>query len=332
WGRALQAQGDYAGAERHVEEGLALASRIGDLRLESTTTGQLGILAFQVGRYGAARSYYQRALELARSIGDRLIESGMLNNLGETERTLGNYEASFDVFQAGRRICAEIGQRLADAYMLCNIAHVTLPRVGGALSRDRPHDDAVRAARRACPRRARAGRRRRGARDGRRDRRPLRRRRLGRRHRGSALDPPDVPRRACPRRRAARARVPRARPRAPAATQRSARCRRARRVPRQRADAPANRRRLARRGPCGRRLNDQRRAGVSPIAAVPRAGRGARIPVVSAVPRTMTAHPATIGRLRRSPRKTPPQRIANGGIRNVTATAFVGPALAMRRK
>ena len=134
WGRALQAQGDYAGAERHVEEGLALASRIGDLRLESTTTGQLGILAFQVGRYGAARSYYQRALELARSIGDRLIESGMLNNLGETERTLGNYEASFDVFQAGRRICAEIGQRLADAYMLCNIAHVTLQRGDAAES------------------------------------------------------------------------------------------------------------------------------------------------------------------------------------------------------
>jgi tetratricopeptide (TPR) repeat protein len=128
WGRALQAQGDYAGAERHVEEGLALARRIGDRRLESTTTGQLGILAFQVGRYGAARSYYQRALELARSIGDRLIESGMLNNLGETERALGNYEASFEVFQAGRRICAEIGQRLADAYMLCNIAHVTLQR------------------------------------------------------------------------------------------------------------------------------------------------------------------------------------------------------------
>jgi class 3 adenylate cyclase/tetratricopeptide (TPR) repeat protein len=134
WGRALQAQGDYAGAERHVEEGLALARRIGDLRLESTTTGQLGILAFQVGRYGAARSYYQRALELARSIGDRLIESGMLNNLGETERTLGNYEASFEVFQAGRRICAEIGQRLADAYMLCNIAHVTLQRGDAAES------------------------------------------------------------------------------------------------------------------------------------------------------------------------------------------------------
>jgi len=134
WGRALQAQGDYAGAERHVEEGLALARRIGDLRLESTTTGQLGILAFQVGRYGAARSHYQRALELARSIGDRLIESGMLNNLGETERALGHYDASFEVFQAGRRICAEIGQRLADAYMLCNIAHVTLQRGDAAES------------------------------------------------------------------------------------------------------------------------------------------------------------------------------------------------------
>src|SRR6185312_14282815 len=167
---------------------------------------------------------------------------------GETERALGNYDASFEVFQAGRRICAEIGQRLADAYMLCNIAHVTLQRgdaaeslawagqsseladrlgdrdlqaalanVGGhalaALGRLDEAEERYRASaalfreigRTTMPYEPLAGRG---------DRRPLRRRRLGRRHRGPALDPSHLPRRARRRRRAARARIPRARPRA----------------------------------------------------------------------------------------------------------------------
>ncbi|MGZ8260431.1 MAG: ATP-binding protein, partial [Caldimonas sp.] len=128
WARALQAQGDFSGAEKHVRAGLALAREAGDRRIESTQTAQLGILAGQCGRYGAARRHYQEALDIARSIGDRRMESALLNNLGDIERALGNYATSFELFQAGRRLCAEIGQRLADAYLLCNIAHVTLQR------------------------------------------------------------------------------------------------------------------------------------------------------------------------------------------------------------
>ena len=99
-----------------------LAREVGDRKVESTTLGQLGILATQHGRYGIARDYYRQALDVARAIGHRSLESGMINNLGETEQQLGNYDAALELFQAGRRLCAEIGQRVADSYLLCNMA------------------------------------------------------------------------------------------------------------------------------------------------------------------------------------------------------------------
>jgi len=122
WGRALQFQGDYSGAQEKIEGSLALARELGDRKVESAALGQLGILATQHGRYGVGRGYYEQALEVARAIGNRVLESGMINNLGEAEQLLGHYDAALDLFQAGRRVCAEIGQRLADAYLLCNMA------------------------------------------------------------------------------------------------------------------------------------------------------------------------------------------------------------------
>ena len=128
WARALQFQGDYAAAQAHIEESLVLAREVGDRKVESTTLGQLGILATQHGRYGIARDYYRQALDVARAIGHRSLESGMINNLGETEQQLGNYDAALELFQAGRRLCAEIGQRVADSYLLCNMALSTFRR------------------------------------------------------------------------------------------------------------------------------------------------------------------------------------------------------------
>ena len=122
WGRALQFQGDYDGAQEKIEGSLALARELGDRKVESVALGQLGILATQRGRYGVGRDYYRQALDVARAIGNRVLESGMINNLGEIEQLLGHYDAALELFQAGRRLCAEIGQRLADAYLLSNMA------------------------------------------------------------------------------------------------------------------------------------------------------------------------------------------------------------------
>ena len=123
WGRALQFQGDYAGAQEQIEAiARARARARQPQRRERRRSAQLGILATQRGRYGVGRGYYQQALDVARAIGNRSLESGMINNLGEIEQLLGHYDAALDLFQAGRRLCAEIGQRLADAYLLCNMA------------------------------------------------------------------------------------------------------------------------------------------------------------------------------------------------------------------
>ena len=133
WARALQFQGDYAGAEDQITQSLALAREFGEKRFESTTLAQLGIVAFQRGGYGMARGYFQQALDLARALGDRAVESSVINNLSETERMLGHYPAAFKLLEAGRRVSREIGQRVTDAYLLCNMAHI-------AFLQDRPAD------------------------------------------------------------------------------------------------------------------------------------------------------------------------------------------------
>ena len=128
WARALQFQGDYGSAQARTEQCLALARRVGDRRVESTSLAQLGILAIQGGHYGLGRGYYEQALAGARTIGDRAIEGGMLNNLGDIERFLGNYGVASELFQASRRVCREIGQRMSESYVLCNMAHVAFLR------------------------------------------------------------------------------------------------------------------------------------------------------------------------------------------------------------
>ena len=128
WARALQFQGDFVRAQERTERSLALAREVGDRRIEASSLGQLGILAFSLGRYGVDRGYFKEALALARSIGDRALESGMINNLGDAERRLGNYAAAFELFQSGRRVSREIGQRMAEGYLLCNMAYVAFLR------------------------------------------------------------------------------------------------------------------------------------------------------------------------------------------------------------
>jgi len=134
WGRALQFQGDYAGAEAHIQQSLVLAREVGNRSVEATTLGQLGILSTQRGRYGIARDYYRQALAVARAIGGRSLESGMVNNLGETEQQLGNYDAALELFQAGRHLSAEIGERYADSYLLSNMALSAFRRGDSAAS------------------------------------------------------------------------------------------------------------------------------------------------------------------------------------------------------
>lgn len=124
WGRALQFQGDTAGAQAHVEQSLALTRQVGDQRYESAALNQMGILALESGRYGEARDYYEQGLRLSRTVNDRVREGSMLNNLGDVERYLGNYDAALEFLQAGRAVCREIGQRHVEPYVLCNMAQV----------------------------------------------------------------------------------------------------------------------------------------------------------------------------------------------------------------
>ena len=127
-GRALQAQGDFGSAARHIERSLALASQLGNRTTECIALIQLGIIAMSHGDYGAARLRYHEALENARERGDRVREAAALNNLGDIDQMLGDYRAAQVAFEQCRPIAAEVGAPQLVATLLANLASVAFRR------------------------------------------------------------------------------------------------------------------------------------------------------------------------------------------------------------
>jgi tetratricopeptide (TPR) repeat protein len=91
-GRVAIKQGDYARAETHLQEGLALAREIGHLETLAALLFNLGAVADHRGDYAQAEAWYEEGLKLAREIGDLARVAWLLNNLGGMTIFQGNYE------------------------------------------------------------------------------------------------------------------------------------------------------------------------------------------------------------------------------------------------
>jgi eukaryotic-like serine/threonine-protein kinase len=85
-------RGQYAAAQRQLEEALALFQRLGDGSGIAETYNEFGTLAEERGEYEAALGHYQQALRIRRDLGNDLALAQSFGNVGYTDYQLGRYD------------------------------------------------------------------------------------------------------------------------------------------------------------------------------------------------------------------------------------------------
>jgi len=116
--------GRYRRAQELLEEGLAIARKVGSRREMALALNNLGVVAGLQGDYEEEKRLFRRSLSLYRALGDQRRMAVLLNNLGIAERTLGAYEEARQLSQESLAICRAIGYRRGIARALQNLALV----------------------------------------------------------------------------------------------------------------------------------------------------------------------------------------------------------------
>jgi tetratricopeptide (TPR) repeat protein len=101
---ALQ-QNDVATGTQALERALAMAHRLGDLRVEARESNSLGIARRESGDPAGGRVLIERSLELARRAGDAYREATALSNMVHLLIDMGDYAAAADA--ARRAVVAD---------------------------------------------------------------------------------------------------------------------------------------------------------------------------------------------------------------------------------
>lgn len=110
-GLILTSTGDLVEGMSKLNEALAAARRVGDVRRELVQLGAVGHTYLQVANVDDAARTYLLAVQLAKRIGDRQAEAGCLNNLGVIYHNISQYEAMLDTFAQVLQISEAVGDQ-----------------------------------------------------------------------------------------------------------------------------------------------------------------------------------------------------------------------------
>jgi non-specific serine/threonine protein kinase len=135
WARALHAggmltvwQGDFAVAQRWLEEATALGRAAGDLRAAARALNTLGILALNQGDPERAGARFADSLALVREAGDQRGIAAALNNLGDIAYYQSDLERAAAAYTEALALFREVGDRQAIAIALRNLGAVARRR------------------------------------------------------------------------------------------------------------------------------------------------------------------------------------------------------------
>ncbi len=117
-------RGEPSTSQPMLVDGLALARRLGDQRLEVRARTLLGMLATYQCDYPAARAHYGPALELARASGDRGSQARLLNNLGDAWAYHGEPRTARPYYEEGVALERELGNHQMVSNVLGSLAVV----------------------------------------------------------------------------------------------------------------------------------------------------------------------------------------------------------------
>lgn len=111
-------------AEKHLNEAVALAQKLGFKRGESNAWNGLGVVAEIRGNKELALAHYQEALEIRRQIKDRRAIAGTLTNIGNTYNDMGDVVNSVRSHRESLELYTDLADTLRMARVLVNTGEV----------------------------------------------------------------------------------------------------------------------------------------------------------------------------------------------------------------
>jgi tetratricopeptide (TPR) repeat protein len=119
-GMLTHAQGDYSAARFTLEEALAIATELGDMRSAGHSLNSLGNVAFDQGNYPQARTLYEQSLALHKELGDKSGMAWCLSNLGLVANLQGDYPQARFLYEQSLALHTELGDKGGVAATLIN--------------------------------------------------------------------------------------------------------------------------------------------------------------------------------------------------------------------
>ncbi len=118
-GVIAQVRGEYAQAEDHFREALALNEELGDRYGITAGLHRLGTIAQDRGDHDTAEQFYRHALSLAEELGDRGDLAAAYHQLGTIAQDRGDYATAEEQFH----IALSIAEELSDRVSIANTYH-----------------------------------------------------------------------------------------------------------------------------------------------------------------------------------------------------------------
>lgn len=123
-GYFIGTEGNYAMAQRYLEESLAISRELNDPFCIALALHGLGNRALDQGDYETARIQFEESLHIRRAIGDRPGIAASLNNLGIIAYEQGNYATSQQLHAESLVLKRELGDQQGIASSLNNLGNL----------------------------------------------------------------------------------------------------------------------------------------------------------------------------------------------------------------
>jgi predicted ATPase/class 3 adenylate cyclase len=120
--------GDYAVAQRHLEESLAIARELGDKGRIAAVLQPLGTAMLGQGDVAAAQHHLEEAVATARTLDSKDNLAAALNALAQLHRMRGDLETARTRYDDVVRLARESGDRSTEAIGMLNLAIVDIER------------------------------------------------------------------------------------------------------------------------------------------------------------------------------------------------------------
>lgn len=113
--------GQFREALQSLLPALEIYQKVGDLRSQGITLGDLGLVYHNLGQYQQAIELYELAIGIAREIGNQRNEGAVLGSLGHSYEALGQHQQAINLYEQQLSIVRAVGHRRGEAYALGNL-------------------------------------------------------------------------------------------------------------------------------------------------------------------------------------------------------------------